>query len=693
MIGVLRRNRRSGAGFDPVRRGASELDAGGGAGIGARERALPPPTGDAPLPGLRTLLLRQALPLAVIALLLLVLWDRLQALDFEHVFAALQTVSPLQWLFGTLFTALSFWALGRYDRVVHQVMGTGIGPREAVRTGMAAIAVAQTVGMGAVTGAFVRWRLLPSLNLVTASKLSIFVAISFLAGWAVVSAATLLFVDLPLPGARPIALMVLLAAALLAATALLRPQLVRPQLLFSAPLARLTLPPLRAMGAIVMLTALDTFAAGMVLWTLLPAEIALPPLTLIAAYLLALGAGLILTTPGGVGPFEVALLALLPAVPAEPLLAAVLAYRALYYALPALIGAAVLIRGPLQEHKPEQPALNRLPAPDNLPMLIEAVIDQAPRAETALLRHGHLQLLNDANQRPAAMAAPAGQSLVSLLGPLYSDCPPDTFLDTLSNAARTRLRTPVLYKAPARIAARARARGWSVLAIAREAWVNPQSFDENGPKRRQLRRKLRKAESAGLHIEIIPPGSTAPLPLAEMAEIAENWQRERGGERGFSMGKWNPDGLHHALVLLARCPDEQGRVAGFITVHLNQNEAVLDLLRPGPNAPDGLMHLLVTRAIETAKTRGLTRFSLAAVPVEYRAQDPWRFRILRQRINTAAGAAGLRQFKSSFAPRWETLYMAAPTPRSLAIGMLDVMREIRPARRQPRKRRNPFNLL
>ncbi|MCB1329671.1 MAG: hypothetical protein KDK28_09575, partial [Maritimibacter sp.] len=60
-----------------------------------------------------------------------------------------------------------------------------------VETGAAAIAVAQTIGMGTLTGALVRWRLLPGLGLAGALRLSVAVSLSFLAAWAVLTALAL----------------------------------------------------------------------------------------------------------------------------------------------------------------------------------------------------------------------------------------------------------------------------------------------------------------------------------------------------------------------------------------------------------------------------------------------------------------------------------------------------------------------
>ncbi len=94
--------------------------------------------------------------------------------------------------------------------------------------------MAQTVGFGVISGAFVRWRMLPELSLVQAFRLSMTVAVTFLAGWAVVAALVLLVVPLALPGATVMALTALVAAGLIVTLSIWRP---------GPPLARVQFPP------------------------------------------------------------------------------------------------------------------------------------------------------------------------------------------------------------------------------------------------------------------------------------------------------------------------------------------------------------------------------------------------------------------------------------------------------------------
>jgi phosphatidylglycerol lysyltransferase len=85
----------------------------------------------------------------------------------------------------------------------------------------------------------------------------------------------------------------------------------------------------------------DLLCAAAVLYVLLPgASISFAGFA--GVYLIALAAGAASNVPGGIGVFEFVLLFLLPAVPQDRLLGALVAYRAIYYFAPFLIALVLL---------------------------------------------------------------------------------------------------------------------------------------------------------------------------------------------------------------------------------------------------------------------------------------------------------------------------------------------------------------
>jgi phosphatidylglycerol lysyltransferase len=556
---------------------------------------------------------RVTLTLAVSALFMALLAQRLQEIEPVLVLRALGAVEPWHWVAAMLATWASFRAVAGYDVALHRHLGTGLAAAPAGRAGFAAIAIGQTVGLGVVSGALVRWRMLPDLGLAGALRLTLTVALSFLAAWGVLTLVVLALVSDP-PVSR-FALVGLLLVPFAVGAGLVWP---RPWV-----------PNLMTQGRLLSLAAVDCLGAGLALWLLLPVDLGFA--AFLPVFLLALGAGLVSGAPAGLGAFEIVLVGLLPGSGAEALLAGLLAWRLIYYALPALAGAGVAL----------------LTRPEATPA---AVWYPAPRiAEAGLAAQGEFSM------HPAGcLAATTPHGLVALGEVAH--------LGRFRAAAGAEGRWPVLYKAGPRAATRARAAGMAVLPIAREAWLQPQSFRLDLPARAGLRRKLRRAEAAGV---------VATLDLqpdwAALSRVNAAWVAARGAEHGFSMGRFAPDYLAGQRLIVARHGD---RILGFASFHaakLAQGEVwTLDLLRPAPTAPDGTAQALILAALHAARAAGVTRLSLAAVPIGCTGSERGLVARIGRRLAPDA-MAGLAQFKTGFAPDWQRLYIAGPSLGALAL--------------------------
>ena len=160
---------------------------------------------------------------------------------------------------------------------------------------------------------------------------------------------------------------------------------------------------------------------------------------------------------------------------------------------------------------------------------------------------------------------------------------------------------------------------------------------------------------------------TGAFPVYALKQVAEAWAQARGGERGFSMGRWDPDYVARQRCYVARA---DGKIVAFATFHIGARDWALDLMRATPDAPDGTMHTVITTAIEEAAQAGCKRLSLAALPP---LQQPRWAQAIAGRLNLSDG---LRQFKTSFAPAREPLYLVAQGPVRLAICAFDILRRV-----------------
>ena len=612
-------------------------------------------------------LAKQGVPIALTLVVLGLFADQFATLDRAAIWAAILNVSLLQWTLASLATICSFWALGRYDAVLHRHLETGVDRVSALRSGITAIAVSQTLGFGLVTGALARWRMVPSLSIWQATRVSAVVAGSFLGGWAVVVAVCVLMFGLPTRdlsmGMVALCLVPLALAAVAVVASLLRSNIT---------LGRITLrlPSIPTILTIIGLAAADTICAALALYVLLPTDITLTFGALYVAFLLSFGCAMISATPGGVGSFEISMIALLPVIPVDTLVGAIVAYRIIYYAVPAVLGTVALAIGPRGHHKRGMDIAFEAVAPAlMMPRAIETLIKDAPRSEAHFLRQGGKGILSRSDGTPDWVTAKTGQALVAMGDPLTKGSHRSA-IDMLVAGAAAHNRLACIYKCGARMAVAARRAGHIVAPIAQEAWIAPATFTFETSKRRQLRRKLRKAQN------VVITANPKTMPWAEMAKINSAWKTRHGGERGFSMGQYTETYVRRQQVF---CAYQNDVLVAFVTFNATDAEWGLDLMRSSDDMPDGTMHALVAKAIECAAIAQIPRLSLAAVPSAIPEVSCKKSRVIakvRTLFDAATGASGLAQFKRSFAPNWETLYVAAPSWFSLISGCFDIGRAI-----------------
>lgn len=541
--------------------------------------------------------------------------------------------------------AVAFFAVAGQERAVMQHMGFDVDRAAGARAAMAAAAVSQTAGFGPVVGAIIRRKLLPDLGFGQSFAVSVGMALGFFSGLGLLVLACFAFVPaMPHQGLSRLLLAVLAVGAAVLA------------LWPGVTVFGRRKPNLIVMGRFLLWLAVDVTALGAALWLLLPQDSGYAFLDLLPLFFVALGVGLASGSPAGAGPFEATLLTQSPEIEGSGLLAGIIAFRAVAYALPAICGAIWAFAAPRMPKAPLAPAALR--------QLSDSQLRALPLAEAQLLRQGQLHLIAPQGSGAVWLSGALTHTRVALDQPLAAPQARDLAgaLTALTRLARQEARLPCLYKAPPRLAATARSAGWAVLPVAREAVLDPQTFTLNGPDRARLRRKLAHARKGGIGVSM---ANTLPLP--EMETVAQAWTAANHRERGFSMGRWNPVTVAHQRVFTARTAT--GNLCAFVTFHNADHEWTLDLVRVGAGCPDGTIYALICHALDQARSQSIARLSLAAVPVP----DLGLSGVVGRLAQRATGRSnGLAQFKSAFAPKWEPRYIAAQGWGALALAAIEI---------------------
>jgi len=276
--------------------------------------------------------------LAVAALLV----RQARTIDWSDVLQAIGQL-PLHTVLAAIgVTAVSHAIYSTYDLFGRNLTGHTLRARTVM--GIAFISYAFNLNLGSMVGGIAfRFRLYARMGLAP-NQITRIVAMSLLTNWSgyLLAAGIAFFFwppELP-PGWKldsgglrvvgAVALGVAAAYIALCAWAHGRHWMVRGH--------RIELPGLRMALRQVLLGAVNWCVLGVVVWLLLQGRVDYPHV--LTVLLCAVVAGLIVRVPGGVGVLETVFVALLDyRVPQSELLAALLAYRAVYYLLPLVLAA------------------------------------------------------------------------------------------------------------------------------------------------------------------------------------------------------------------------------------------------------------------------------------------------------------------------------------------------------------------
>ena len=289
-----------------------------------------------------------ALGFAILALALHFLAGEIGTFDPGAVRAALDGMRPPAVGAALVATVIGFGAIALYERGALHIMGRRDVPdRLAIETGYVANAIGYVLGFPALTAGAIRWRAysaagmgpgaVATLTAVSSATLWGGIAIVFALALAFDPGSTAGLVGLPAETDRLIGIALLIGIFLFLAALVLGPRHVTLRG------RQIALPGRGLVAAQVGLGLLDIAAAIATLWFLLPPDAAIQPGQLAGVFVVAIVLGFVSHVPGGLGVFEALMIAGLPQVSSDSLLASLIAFRIVYYLVPFV--PAVLLLG------------------------------------------------------------------------------------------------------------------------------------------------------------------------------------------------------------------------------------------------------------------------------------------------------------------------------------------------------------
>lgn len=260
-----------------------------------------------------------------------------------------------------------------------------------------------------------------------------------------------------------------------------------------------------------------------------------------------------------------------------------------------------------------------------------------------------------------------------------------------------------------------RALGLHAFKIGEEALLNPRTFTLAGSAMSNVRCSCRRAERDGITVrwyEGVPPETV----LEQLRTVSSGWLEHKAGkgaaEMGFSLGRldelteaaaradaiaerqmaqgWAANGVVPRFVTAVAARDD-GQICAFATftpiygtqtlTESNNDRGqpgpatygwgwALDIMRKLPDAPPGVIELLLARSIERFRERRAEVVSLGVVALadmnqEMSGSQRQIASFLAEHLRLLETHRSLLRFKQKFHPRWESRYVVASSTLAL----------------------------
>lgn len=227
-------------------------------------------------------------------------------------------------------------------------------------------------------------------------------------------------------------------------------------------------------------------------------------------------------------------------------------------------------------------------------------------------------------------------------------------------------RVPVFYEVLERDLSLYHDLGFDLFKLGELALVPLEEFTLVGKRWEDLRQAVNRSIKEQLEFEYLQPPFDTVL-MSELERVSDLWLAEKGvREKGFSLGRFDPDYLEFGPIAIVRRAGEIVAFANILPAYGKEGVLSIDLMRHSPDAPRGTMDFLFAKIMQGGKERGLTWFSLGMAPLSRVGDNPYA------RINERLAALafqyggrfynyqGLRRYKEKFSPQWVGAYLAYP---------------------------------
>ena len=295
------------------------------------------------------------LPLVLFVIAVVALHRLGGELRLGEVLAEFKAIESWRVAVAIVLAVSSYLALTGYEKLALLYVGSSMPWRRYGLTSFVANSIGHNLGLAAISGGAVRYRMYSPLGLgapeiaqvVAFCTVTFAVGVGTLAGVSLVShggeASTLLHASSGISRLIGVLMLAAVLAYVVACAVRREPITWRGW--------RVPVPAVRLAGGQVAIACADLLLASACLYVLLPDSAEVSFTAFAGLYMVALAVSVASSVPGGLGVFDSILVLLLPVVPASQMLGALLAYRLVYYVLPFVLALVLLSAHEVGRHR------------------------------------------------------------------------------------------------------------------------------------------------------------------------------------------------------------------------------------------------------------------------------------------------------------------------------------------------------
>jgi lysylphosphatidylglycerol synthetase-like protein (DUF2156 family) len=222
----------------------------------------------------------------------------------------------------------------------------------------------------------------------------------------------------------------------------------------------------------------------------------------------------------------------------------------------------------------------------------------------------------------------AGRSAIVQLGGVFAALPDQEFLLgaflDFAHVSRRRIVAVQLLRTDAQLYA---TQGFTVNQFGADYARELAEFNLKGKKHMQLRNKVSRARRAGVSVVEVDDGIHADSAdvAQDLDEIDQQWLRSKGRhvkELRLMVGQRGGPAQDRRRLFVAH--DETGRVLGYVSfspVYGAQSGWLHDLSRRRPDAPPGVLELIIVTAVDQFRAEGVTHLHFGFTPFTHLAPE------------------------------------------------------------------------